>query len=93
MFKNIHKAQGVIYVILIIAIVCLIALWISKNPSSPLSNISPSSSESAQLTSSDSISPTTTKSIQDIDKSLKELNSESTNIDKGISDQQFDLSI
>jgi hypothetical protein len=91
MYHKKHKGQGVVWVILIIAIIALIALWISKNPSVPSSTTVPISTESAKPTVEAPSTPTPTKSLLEIEKSLKDLNSSATEIDKGINDTQLDI--
>ena len=93
MSNKIHKGQGAVWIILIIAIVALIALWISKNPAISPNTTSNPAQTTPEVTVIVSTSPTPTQSLQDIDKSLKQLNTDSKKIDDGINDTQLDLSI
>lgn len=89
MYTNRHRGQGAIWIILIIAIVALIALWISKNPTTPISTTSTTTEEGAK---NESLSPTPTKSLLEIESALKDLNTGASEIDKGINDTQLDIS-
>jgi len=91
MYHKIHKGQGIVWIILIIAIVALIALWVSKNPSTPVSTTQINPTETVQPTTENKISPTPIKTLLEIDKALKDLNSSATNIDKGIDDTQLEI--
>jgi len=91
MNRKIQMGQGAVWIILIIAIIALIALWISKNPSNPISTTAPTATESAEPTIVVSITPTPSKTLIEIEKALNELNSSSTDIDKGINDTQLDI--
>lgn len=93
MYHKRHKGQGAVWVILIIAIIAIITLWISKNPSAPTSTTTPTSTESAKPTTeiSPTFTPTPTKSLMEIEKSLKDLNTSATEIDKGINDTPLDI--
>ena len=92
MDNNTRSNQGVVWVFLIIAIVALVALWISKNPAAP-SSTTKDSTESAQPTTTIQTTPTPTKSLQEIESALKELNSSATDIDNGINDTQLDINL
>lgn len=87
---KIHKGQGVVWIILIIAIVALIAIWISKNPSSSQTT-APTIVETIDSGENLSGTPTPTKSLTEINMSLKELDSSALEIDKGINDTQLDI--
>lgn len=94
MSNKIHKGQGAVWIILIIAIVALIALWISKNPATSQNNTTSTTAQlSPEVTVTVSATPIPTQTLQDIDQSLKELNTDSKKIDDSISDTQLDLSI
>lgn len=90
MYHKKYKGQGAIWIILIIAIIALIALWISKNPSAPQTTEN-ASTESAKPTIEVPVTPTPTKSLIEIEKSLKDLNSSATDIDKSINDTPLDI--
>lgn len=89
MYNKIHKGQAVVWIILIIAIVALIALWVSKNPAKPTTTTQ--DTPTVQPTTENNLNPTPTKSLLEIDKALKELNSSAADIDKGIDDAQLDI--
>ncbi len=91
MYLKIHKGQGAAWIILILAIVALIALWISKNSPASLPATTSTSTSSAVPTDQTITTPTPTKSLLEIDNALKELNSNAANIDKGINDTQLDI--
>jgi len=91
MYQKLHKGQGVVWVILIIAIVAIIVLWMSKQPSSISRTSAPESTESAVPSSTQSNTPTVSKSLNEIDQDLKDLNNSAVNIDNGINDTQLDI--
>jgi len=97
MYFKIHKAQGIVWIILIVAIIILIGAWVYKNPSSPSSTIQPDSTDIPQSSIDSKVNPTptttpaNTTTLQEIDTALKDLNDSATNIDKGINDSQLDI--
>ncbi len=93
MYRANQKGQGAVWVILIIAIVALIVLWISRNPSSPISITAPETADTVISPSEPSSTPTPSKSLVEIEQTLKELNSSSAEIDKGINDTQLDITL
>lgn len=91
MYRANQKGQGAVWIILIIAIVALIALWISKNPSSPISVTAPTTSGTVVTPTEPSITPTPSQSLVEIEQGLKDLNTSASEIDKGINDTQLDI--
>ncbi len=87
--KN-QKGQGAVWVILIIAIIALIAIWISKNPIKP-STTSVSETNEISISPSITVTVTSAKTLQEIEKSLKDLNAESSEIDNSLNDTQLDI--
>jgi len=90
MINKTQKGQGAVWVILIIAVIALIALWISKNPSLPTSK-PVSENTDAIVSPSATVTNTPSKSLQEIEQSLKELNTDSQEIDKSLNDTQLDI--
>lgn len=91
MYNKVQKGQGVIWIILLVAAVILLIIWITKNPSFTLNTGQNTSTISATPTTAVSAAPTPTESLQDIEKSLKDLSTDAANIDKGINDSPLDI--
>jgi hypothetical protein len=90
MSKKAHKGQGAVWVILIIAIIALIAIWISKNPINSTSTTAPENNSVLTPTATPT-SITPSQSLDEIEKDLKTLNNTATDIDKGLNDTQIDV--
>jgi len=92
MLEKTHKAQGALWVIVILAIVALLVLWISKKPTSTSTTV-PQDQITASPTPTPTVytSPTPTLSLDEIGNSLKDLNTSATEIDKGLNDNQLDV--
>ena len=90
MLEKTHKGQIVLWIVVFVAIVVLIALWLSKKPSA-LSITTPSTLETVTATSTASPSPTSIQNMDEIGKSLQDLNSSSSDIDKSLNDKQIDV--
>lgn len=90
MYQKTHKGQGIIWVILILAIIALIIVWISKNPQTSLTTTAPAD-KVVEPTPTATTTITPSQSLTDIKKSLDSLNSSASDIDKGINDTQLDV--
>jgi hypothetical protein len=91
MLEKRQKGEGAVWIILIIAIIALIALWISKNPLPVSTTTAPTSTESGKPEITATLTPTPTKSLLEIEQSLKDLNTQSKAIDQGLNDTPLDI--
>ena len=83
-----QKGQGIIWIVIIVAIIGLIVFWVSKNSIIQTSTTQKESTMSTEPVPEPSITPIETRSLENIGDDLLKLNSEVKDIDNSINDTQ-----